>query len=101
MAVVVQAMVQAKWAGVMFTADPVSGRHDQIVVEAVPGLGESLVSGNSDGKRFVIEKTTMRVLSRKFSLPDEVVKQLPQLGVQIEQVFGLTGVVLSRRFLSR
>jgi pyruvate,water dikinase len=45
MAVVVQAMVQADHAGVMFTADPVTGDRDRIVVDANPGLGEAVVSG--------------------------------------------------------
>lgn len=45
MCVVVQTMVDAASAGVLFTADPVSGRHDRMVIDAVAGLGESLVSG--------------------------------------------------------
>jgi pyruvate,water dikinase len=45
MCVVVQRMVQPKAAGVLFTADPVSGRHDRLVIDAVAGLGEALVSG--------------------------------------------------------
>src|SRR5690606_14685796 len=45
MAVVVQEMVSADKSGVMFTIDPVSGRRDRVVIEAVLGLGEGLVSG--------------------------------------------------------
>jgi phosphohistidine swiveling domain-containing protein len=45
MCVVIQSMVQATSAGVLFTADPVSGRHDRLVIDAVAGLGEALVSG--------------------------------------------------------
>jgi pyruvate,water dikinase len=45
MCVVVQCMVDAAAAGVLFTADPVSGRHDRLVIDVVHGLGESLVSG--------------------------------------------------------
>ena len=45
MAVVVQRMVDPDVAGVMFTVDPVSGRSDQMVVESVFGLGESVVAG--------------------------------------------------------
>ncbi|GHC98066.1 hypothetical protein GCM10007079_52120 [Nocardiopsis terrae] len=44
-AVVVQAMVDSEVAGVMFTADPVSGARDRIVVDAGAGLGEAVVSG--------------------------------------------------------
>jgi phosphohistidine swiveling domain-containing protein len=44
-AVVVQAMVDADVAGVMFSADPTTGRRDGIVLDASPGLGEAVVSG--------------------------------------------------------
>ncbi|MEZ5572605.1 MAG: PEP/pyruvate-binding domain-containing protein [Halioglobus sp.] len=47
MNVVVQAMVNARVAGVVFTADPVSARRDLLVIDAVAGLGESLVSGEA------------------------------------------------------
>ena len=44
-AVVVQVMVPADIAGVMFTADPVTGERDRTVIDASPGLGEAVVSG--------------------------------------------------------
>ena len=44
-AVVVQTMVPADAAGVMFTANPVTGARDQTVVDASSGLGEAVVSG--------------------------------------------------------
>src|SRR2546430_904338 len=44
LAVVVQRMVDAAVAGVMFTADPVTGRRRQAVIDASPGLGEAVVS---------------------------------------------------------
>src|SRR5512133_786007 len=44
-AVVVQRMINADVAGVMFTADPVSGDRTTIVVDASTGLGEAVVSG--------------------------------------------------------
>lgn len=45
MAVVIQEMVAADVAGILFTVDPVARRRDQMVVEAVFGLGEPAVSG--------------------------------------------------------
>lgn len=45
MNIVVQCMVDACSAGVLFSADPISGRHDRCVIDAVSGLGEALVSG--------------------------------------------------------
>ncbi|MBM7790029.1 PEP/pyruvate-binding domain-containing protein [Tenggerimyces flavus] len=44
-AVIVQRMVDADHAGVMFTAHPVTGDRNQVVVDACEGLGEALVSG--------------------------------------------------------
>ena len=56
MAVVVQRMVSAAWAGVAFTLDPVSGRRDAVVVEAVAGTGEALVSGRATPDRYVVRR---------------------------------------------
>ena len=56
MHVVVQRMVDARTAGVVFTADPVSGRRDVVVVEAVAGLGEALVSGRARSQRYVADR---------------------------------------------
>ncbi len=44
MAIVIQEMIDASFAGVAFSIDPLT-RHDQVVIEAVEGLGEQLVSG--------------------------------------------------------
>lgn len=44
-AVVVQRMVPAAYAGVLFTADPVTGARDRVLIDASPGLGEAVVSG--------------------------------------------------------
>lgn len=45
MAVLVQRAIPARAAGVCFTANPVSGQSDEIVVSAAPGMGESVVGG--------------------------------------------------------
>ena len=58
LAVVVQRMVDADVAGVMFTANPVTGNRRQLVVDASPGLGESVVSGSVNPDRFVLDATT-------------------------------------------
>ncbi len=54
MNVVVQRMVDARAAGVLFTANPVSARRDELVVDAVPGLGEALVSGQRTPDHWVL-----------------------------------------------
>src|SRR6266567_533755 len=45
LAVVVQQLVPADAAGIMFTANPVTGGHDQIMINAAWGLGEAIVGG--------------------------------------------------------
>lgn len=65
LAVVVQRMVEAESAGVMFTANPANGRRDQIVISAAWGLGESVVSGSVTTDDVVVEAGTSWVLSRR------------------------------------
>lgn len=57
MCVVVQRMVDARAAGVLFTADPVSGRRGHVVVDAVAGLGEALVGGHASPDHYVIDRS--------------------------------------------
>ncbi len=52
MAVVLQALVEPEVSGVGFSADPVTGRREVVVVSAVYGLGEGLVSGELDADTF-------------------------------------------------
>ncbi|WP_340685710.1 PEP/pyruvate-binding domain-containing protein [Amycolatopsis coloradensis] len=44
-AVIVQRLVDAECAGVLYTANPVSGNRSEVIVDAAPGLGEAVVSG--------------------------------------------------------
>jgi pyruvate,water dikinase len=55
-AVVVQSMVDADVAGVMFSADPVTGRRDRIVLDAGRGLGEAVVSGRVTPEHYVMDR---------------------------------------------
>jgi rifampicin phosphotransferase len=54
MAVLVQVMVVAEAAGVAFTANPLTGDRDEVVISAVPGLGERLVAGQATGEEWVV-----------------------------------------------
>ncbi|MBI4614343.1 MAG: phosphoenolpyruvate-utilizing enzyme [Planctomycetes bacterium] len=63
-AVVVQRMVPAEASGVLFTADPVGGGRDRMVVEAGWGLGEGIVNGQVATDSYVVEKGTLRIISR-------------------------------------
>lgn len=63
-AVPVQRMVQSKTSGVMFTLEPVTSDKRKIVIEAVFGLGEAIVSGEVTPDLFIINKEDLRVISK-------------------------------------
>jgi phosphohistidine swiveling domain-containing protein len=84
LAVVVQRMVQSAVSGVMFTANPVTGTRDQIVIDASPGLGEAVVSGAVNPDRFVVdggEIVEKRLGDKKF-----VIRSLPGGGTEHVEV---------------
>jgi pyruvate,water dikinase len=56
-AVIVQTMVNSEVSGVCFTVHPVTQNKKQMVIEAVWGLGESLVQGSVTPDRYVVAKT--------------------------------------------
>jgi pyruvate,water dikinase len=56
MAVVVQAMIPCHVAGVAFSADPLTGQ-DRVLIEANWGLGESVVRGEVEADRYVVERS--------------------------------------------
>jgi pyruvate,water dikinase len=56
MAVLVQSLIEADAAGVAFTANPMTGASDEIVINAVPGLGEPLSAGRISGDVFVVSR---------------------------------------------
>lgn len=58
MCVLVQQMVDATSAGVLFSLHPVTERTDQVVVNANFGIGDSVVSGSIEPDTFVVEKAT-------------------------------------------
>ena len=51
-ALVIQQLVQSLYAGVAFSADPVTGRRDRVVVNAAFGLGEAIVSGSVEADEY-------------------------------------------------
>lgn len=55
-AVLVQQMVKARIAGVAFTADPMSGQRNRIIISAIEGLGDKLVAGEEDGQTYIVDK---------------------------------------------
>ncbi|MFW0793828.1 PEP/pyruvate-binding domain-containing protein [Gordonia sp. CPCC 205515] len=69
MNVVVQQMVDARAAGVVFTADPASGRRDLVVIDAVAGLGEALVDGTASPHHVVLDRSGAVVVNDVSEVP--------------------------------
>jgi phosphohistidine swiveling domain-containing protein len=115
MGVVVQMLVAADISGILFTADPVSGNQDRLIIESTFGLGEVLVSGKVTPDRVVLAKRDLSVLqvivsdkrvesrlvdgricesmleperARSRSLNDSMATRLGELGRGVEDLFG-------------
>ena len=111
MAVVVQRLVPAEVAGVLFTRDPLDSEGNRMLVEASWGLGESVVSGRVTPDRFQLDRTTGAVRDRQVGtktvevtsdgerpvapdrrdvpcLDDERLAALACLGREVEEFYG-------------
>ncbi len=64
LAVVIQRMVDAAVAGIIFTANPLTGKRRQAVIDASPGLGEAVVSGAVNPDHFVVNTATGEIVER-------------------------------------
>lgn len=64
LAVVVQQLVPADASAVVFSADPVSGRRDQVLIDASFGLGESIVGGSVTPDSYRVDKVSGAVVER-------------------------------------
>ena len=64
-AVPVQRMVQSEVAGIMFTINPVSNDKNQIVIEAIYGLGEKIVQGAYTPDHYLVQKESWKILQKK------------------------------------
>lgn len=67
MAVIVQRLVPADVAGVLFTADPRTGSREEMMIEASWGLGEAVVSGRVQPDVFRLESATGREIEARIS----------------------------------
>ncbi|GHO65480.1 hypothetical protein KSC_043720 [Ktedonobacter sp. SOSP1-52] len=82
LAVVVQRMVEAHVAGVLFTANPLTGRRRQAVINASPGLGEAVVSGAVNPDQFVIDVNTGEMIERCLGDKQFMLQATPGGGLQ-------------------
>ncbi|WP_028265643.1 PEP/pyruvate-binding domain-containing protein [Arthrobacter sp. MA-N2] len=82
LAVVVQRMVDAETAGVLFTANPVTGRRREAVIDASPGLGEAVVSGAVNPDHFVVDSLTGRITERRIGDRKLLIRPIPGGGTE-------------------
>jgi len=116
LAVVVQLLAPAEASGILFTANPLTGRRDQVMISAAWGLGEAIVGGLVTPDTLLVDKATGRVLERETAdkqmmtvrqagsteeratpdelrhrptLSDEEAAGLSRLGTRIENLYGM------------
>ncbi len=95
--VVVQEMVDADAAGILFTSATATGATDKLLIEAIPGVAESLAAGRARPNRFLLDRRTLRPCddhgdgaSRTVPLSDTDLVELARLAMSVEQSFGFT-----------
>lgn len=91
MAVVVQQMVDADKAGVMFTVDPVNNRKDRVVVEAARGVGEHVVSGEVTPDYYTLDRKGTLKKSRVVDeqvLSTTELAELVKMGLHLAEMHG-------------
>ena len=115
LAVAIQHMVDATVSGILFTANPLTGKRHQAVIDASPGLGEAIVSGAVNPDHFVINTPTGEIVERRIGdkriainamtgggtqriehatqineacLTDEQIRALADLGAKVEAHYG-------------
>ncbi|HLE53107.1 MAG TPA: PEP/pyruvate-binding domain-containing protein [Anaerolineales bacterium] len=116
LAVVVQLLVPAEAAGILFTINPLNGRRDQALINAAWGLGEAVVGGAVNPDTVVMDNASGQVIERQTAdkrvmtvrvdgatqeqpvppelrrapvLDDSAATELFRLGVQIEQIYAM------------
>jgi pyruvate,water dikinase len=75
MAVVIQRMVDARTAGVMFTRSPTTGDRSVVTIEGAWGLGSAVVGGEVTPDRWVVGKITGEISVREIS--DKAIRHVP------------------------
>jgi pyruvate,water dikinase len=78
LAVPVQKMVQSQASGVMFTLEPVTSDTSKIVIEAVWGLGEAIVSGEVTPDLYIVDKTGFKITTKKIARQEQQLIRNPK-----------------------
>jgi pyruvate,water dikinase len=87
MAVIIQQLVPADYAGVAFTLNPLTGADTELVIEYTPGLGEALVGGQVEPLRGSYDWMRQGPVSLP-KLSDDLARELVDACVAAQQLFG-------------
>ncbi len=113
---IIQKMVNSEQSGVMFTINPATNKEEEIVIESVYGLGETIVGGQVNPDFYVVDKKTLELthkdvktqtwglfrnsegkneqipieksLQSRQVIPDTIIRELARLGRKIETHYG-------------
>ncbi len=85
MAVVVMGLVPSEVSGIAFTAHPVTGARDLVIINSSWGLGEAIVSGRVTPDSFVVDKNSYAVLERDIFTKELAIFSHPDGGGTIER----------------
>lgn len=86
MSVVIQQMVRSDASGVLFTADPVSSRRSLLVIDAIFGLGEAIVSGLVSPDHIEYEKKTGKISKEIIAKKEFAIRPLPEGGTYRDEL---------------
>ena len=78
LAVVVQELVPADAAGILFTANPLTGARDQVMINAAWGLGEAIVGGQVTPDTIVVDKASGAIIKQEISEKDVMTVRTPE-----------------------
>jgi rifampicin phosphotransferase len=92
LAVVVQRLIPADVAGVAFTANPLTGARDELVIDASPGLGEAVVSGAVTPDHYVVKKGTHAIISQAVGRREVVIRPTAGGGTETLRTAGAAAV---------
>ncbi|HEX5942524.1 MAG TPA: PEP/pyruvate-binding domain-containing protein, partial [Anaerolineales bacterium] len=76
-AVLVQQLVASDVAAVVFSANPITGNRDEVVINASWGLGESIVGGTVTPDTFIVRKSDLAIISRTIADKQHMVVSTP------------------------
>ncbi len=91
-AVIVQEMVDAEYAGVIFTINPVTDDPDEIIISVTEGFGDKLVSGEVSGSTYVVNGSEIKVKGEDIINKRQIRKILNMAGEVMQKTFSFQDI---------